>query len=342
MARLVCITGPPCAGKSTYIKEHQSDNDIVFDYDNMAVAITNKSSHAPISTDQHNMIMSLREKWIRTAKRSNADTAWIICTKLTDYMRSLLGDDVEIINLELSEEECYDRLHADKNRPDKDMERHKIFKFFHGGETRMKIEIRSDNVKLSGYVNAVERRSAVLPQRVCRTAPGDFVEVIRSGTFGRALKNNPNITLRFNHERDIDAQCELREDNIGLHAEATISDPEIVNAARSHKLTGWSFGFTRPEAQWTGPDDEGIYTRSISALDLVEVSILTKRPAYPATSVEVRDGEAQEYEYRQLEEENEVEDLTTDLEPEKEAIKSTMDVKQAELDLLNLTKWEEK
>ena len=206
----------------------------------------------------------------------------------------------------------------------------------------MKIEIRSDSVHLSGYVNAVERRSAVLPQRVCRTAPGDFVEVIRSGTFGRALKNNPNITLRFNHERDIDAQCELREDNIGLHAEATISDPEIVNAARSHKLTGWSFGFTNPRDEWSEPDEKGVYTRSISSLNLVEVSILTKRPAYPATSVEVRDGEAQEYEYRQLEEETEVEDLTTDLEPEKEAIKSTMDVKQAELDLLNLTKWEEK
>lgn len=33
----------------------------------------------------------------------------------------------------------------------------------------MKIEIRSDSeVMLSGYVNAVERRSAVLSQRVCR------------------------------------------------------------------------------------------------------------------------------------------------------------------------------
>lgn len=44
----------------------------------------------------------------------------------------------------------------------------------------MKIEIRSDSIHLSGYVNAVERRSAVLPQRICRTAPGNFVEVIRS------------------------------------------------------------------------------------------------------------------------------------------------------------------
>lgn len=206
----------------------------------------------------------------------------------------------------------------------------------------MKIEIRSDSVHLSGYVNAVERHSAVLPQRVCRAALGDFVEVIRSGTFAESLKRNPDVALRFNHERTVADSVELREDNIGLHAEATVSDAEIVRAAREHKLTGWSFGFTNPRDEWSEPDEKGVYTRSISSLDLVEVSILTKRPAYPATSVEVRDGEAQEYEYRHLEEETEVEDLTTDLEPEKEAIKSTMNVKQAELDLLNLTKWEEK
>ena len=204
----------------------------------------------------------------------------------------------------------------------------------------MKIEIRSDSVKLSGYVNAVERRSAVLPQRICRTAPGNFVEVIRSGTFGASLSARPEVQLKFNHERTIGGTgngLELREDNIGLHAEATITDPDVVSAARAHKLTGWSFGFTSPKEDWSDPDSEGVYTRSISGLDLVEVSILTKRPAYPATSVEVRDGETntnsenwyREYEFRQHEEENEVEDST-------ETEINTNNVRQAELDLIRL------
>ena len=210
----------------------------------------------------------------------------------------------------------------------------------------MKIEIRGatvsapESVKLSGYVNAVERRSAVLPQRICRTAPGNFVEVIRSGTFGASLSARPEVQLKFNHERTIGGTgngLELREDNIGLHAEATITDPDVVSAARAHKLTGWSFGFTSPKEDWSDPDSEGVYTRSISGLDLVEVSILTKRPAYPATSVEVRDGETntnsenwyREYEFRQHEEENEVEDST-------ETEINTNNVRQAELDLIRL------
>ena len=208
----------------------------------------------------------------------------------------------------------------------------------------MKIEIRSDSVKLSGYVNAVERRSAVLPQRVCRAAPGDFVEVIKAGTFGASLAAKPEVRLMFNHAETIGStgnELELREDNIGLHAEATITDADVISAARAHKLTGWSFGFTNPKDDWSEPDAEGIYTRSISGLDLIEVSILTKRPAYPATSVEVRDGEATEYEYRHCDDDNDIEDLTdqeqeTQSEPAPEKVASTTSIRQAELDLIKI------
>lgn len=197
----------------------------------------------------------------------------------------------------------------------------------------MKIEIRSDSeVMLSGYVNAVERRSAVLSQIICHTAPGNFCEIIKSGVFGASLKRKPEVRLCFNHVRDIgstSAGLELREDNIGLHAEAVITDAEVVAAAREGRLTGWSFGFTSPVEEWSEPDDKGVYTRSITGLELEEVSILTKRPAYPATSVEVRDGEAQEHEYRTQEEENEVTDLT-------EKTINNMNVRQAELDLICL------
>lgn len=175
----------------------------------------------------------------------------------------------------------------------------------------MKIELRNHSVRLSGYVNAVERKSEVLSRVMCRSAPGDFVEIISSGAFESSLKRRPEVALRFNHELDLDSTrgtLQLREDNIGLHAEAVITDPQVIRAGREGRLTGWSFGFTDPEDTWSEADDKGIYTRTITALDLREVSILTKRPAYPATSVEVRDGEARETEYRKLEEETIVTD----------------------------------
>lgn len=166
----------------------------------------------------------------------------------------------------------------------------------------MNVEIRADNeVVITGYVNAVERKSDVLPKLKSANAPGDFVEIIKSGTFAKSLKRRPNVKLELDHSKVIggtDTNLELREDNIGLHARATITDEETVNAAKNGKLTGWSFGMTRVKSDWDKPEGEKVYTRTISDMDMVEVSILTKRPAYPATSIEVRDGESVDYEVR--------------------------------------------
>ena len=132
----------------------------------------------------------------------------------------------------------------------------------------MNVEIRADNeVVITGYVNAVERKSDVLPKSKSANAPGDFVEIIKSGAFAKSLKRRPNVKLELNHSKVIggtDSNLELREDNIGLHAKATITDEETVKAAKEGKLTGWSFGMTKVKSDWEKNDTENVYTRVIS------------------------------------------------------------------------------
>ncbi|MBQ7071087.1 MAG: HK97 family phage prohead protease, partial [Ruminococcus sp.] len=97
----------------------------------------------------------------------------------------------------------------------------------------MKVEIRADSVELSGYVNAVERKSVLLPKWKGRDAPGDFKERIRQGAFADSLKRLPKVAFKFNHDRtlgDTDSNIELSEDNIGLHARAVITDSEVLSA----------------------------------------------------------------------------------------------------------------
>lgn len=172
----------------------------------------------------------------------------------------------------------------------------------------MKIEIRSDSeVFVSGYVNAVERCSKLLAKEKGRDAPGPFREKIEAGVFAESLSRIPNVKLTFDHGRDIGVTGDnltLREDGIGLHAEALISDEQAVEAAKSGRLTGWSFGFTNAYGDYI-PAGDGTYERDIKGLDLLEVALLTKRPAYTATSVEVRDDEVLEL--------RESDDLTEDM-----------------------------
>ena len=156
----------------------------------------------------------------------------------------------------------------------------------------MKIEIRSnDCAVISGYVNAVERRSKVL----MRPGAPPFRETVKPGTFRKALDRGNPVELKLNHQRtlcDTGSGLELREDNVGLYASAVVTDRETVDAARSGKLTGWSFGFMCLHDNWSSGDG-GVELRELDDIRLDEVSILTniKSPAYIATSIEVRDDE---------------------------------------------------
>lgn len=152
----------------------------------------------------------------------------------------------------------------------------------------MRIELRSDSVVLDGYVNVTLRESRILP-----SPRGQFVEEIKPRTFERALMKNDSIDLLFNHDRGRklgstkEGNLELREDNVGLRAIATVTDSEVMEKARAGELRGWSFGFSSLKDEWSTKAD-GMQKRSIEEMDLYEVSVLSKTPAYIATSIESR------------------------------------------------------
>ena len=130
---------------------------------------------------------------------------------------------------------------------------------------------------------------------------GQFIERICKGAFKKAIERNDNVRILLNHNwcRDLggtkDGNLELHEDNIGLHARATITDKEVIEKAREGSLVGWSFGFKDREVE--NSVERGIPTRDVKDLDLYEVSILdrTKIPAYEGTLISVRSDEEFQY-----------------------------------------------
>lgn len=158
----------------------------------------------------------------------------------------------------------------------------------------MKIKIRADSVEIEGYVNAVERVSKPLWSRI-----GRFIERICAGAFKKALKRADDVHILLNHDWDRDlgsikqGNLELEEDAIGLHARATITDPEVVEDARRGNLVGWSFGFMDRDVE--NAMEDGLPLRKVRDLDLKEVSLLNRKmtPAYNGTLVTTRavDGE---------------------------------------------------
>lgn len=154
----------------------------------------------------------------------------------------------------------------------------------------MRIEIRSDSVILDGYVNAVGRDS-----KPVMTPRGKCIEQIEPRAFEKALNKADNVDILLNHDKNRklgstkEGNLELFEDNIGLRAIATVTDPEVMEKAKKKKLKGWSFGqYVNKDRIEERSDD--IPRRYVEDLDLLEVSIIDDRlnPVYTATSVEMR------------------------------------------------------
>lgn len=169
----------------------------------------------------------------------------------------------------------------------------------------MKVEVREDKVVITGYVNAVERYSKPIREKL-KGKIRIFIERIKSGVFRTALKRNDDVKVLLNHNHNRilattkDGSAKLEEDNIGLRAEVTITDKEVVEKAKNNQLVGWSFGFYANSDE-IGQDGDN-ETRTVTDLDLIEVSILddTKSPAYYGTSIEARSENEKVLEYRTI------------------------------------------
>lgn len=164
----------------------------------------------------------------------------------------------------------------------------------------MRVELRSDGLHISGYVNVPGRQS-----RPVMTPHGMVIETIEQGAFQRAIERARNIQMLLDHDfghvlADTDSHTlTVLEDNVGLRAESVVTDPEVIEGARNGKLRGWSFNIKNPVDEVEQRAD-GLPLRIIKDLDMDEVTLVMNRiPVYSSTSIEVRadsdDGERIEY-----------------------------------------------
>ena len=148
------VYGPPCSGKSTYVKEHKGSTDVLFDYDRIFSAMTYATEHTKSERGfAHRFVMDVRSAFVRTAKNGEhgAEDVWFIITYPSERDREWLEPlNPEYILMDVTEEECLARLEKDDTRPDKEHQAEVIKKWFkdHTEERRrsLKMQIR-DSLK---------------------------------------------------------------------------------------------------------------------------------------------------------------------------------------------------
>jgi HK97 family phage prohead protease len=196
----------------------------------------------------------------------------------------------------------------------------------------MQVEIRADGLHIAGYVNVPGRES-----RPVVTPRGKVIEVIEQRAFQRALQKVDNIDLMVDHERKIastkEGTLKVWEDEIGLRAEAVVTDKEVVEGAKKGKLKGWSFNMMKVVDEIEERTGK-LPLRRVKDFVMTEITLaLRKMPVYSATSIEIRADEAEEVEVRTSECEVNVRDLT-------EKQQKTVDYTEFENKINNLRKGE--
>ena len=148
-------------------------------------------------------------------------------------------------------------------------------------ERRAVIELRRKDRSLEGYAAKfnVEARIA------------DFTEVIRAGAFAESLRAGRDILALVDHDatrilaRTRSQTLKLSEDSAGLQFELSVPDTsagrDVLALAERNDLGGMSFGFLVPPdgERWDGRK------RTLLAIDLREISVVSAWPAYDGTSV---------------------------------------------------------
>lgn len=192
--RFVVVSGPPCSGKSTYVRDNMGDRDVIFDYDRVSAALTYADEHTVNGRAYaHPYVMDMRSSFVATAKNGTgeAETLWFIMTNLTDKVKAWLEPlNPEYIEMQVSEKECLRRLKKDDTRPDKDAWKSVIKKWFadhQQEETEMKSKPMQVVMQASGICKTFWIYDDILPD-----SHDDYGNLVESRTSARYFADNLN------------------------------------------------------------------------------------------------------------------------------------------------------
>lgn len=139
MKRIVIVTGPPCSGKTTYVRSNMGKNDVVFDFDEIkaAVCLCNPHDNKPHARELINNIRHYFIEYVIHDNGNEIDTVFYIeCQANSQWLNRLRRATqayIQVVNCEASLEECLDRLENDDSRPDKASQRSIIMSYFPAG-----------------------------------------------------------------------------------------------------------------------------------------------------------------------------------------------------------------
>ena len=279
------VTGPPCAGKSTYIREHAEPGELVVDFDAIAKALGAVDDHK-----SDGMVLeaarAARAAAIEVAKAG--DAGWIIDT----YLTGTYPETAEIVLLDPGKDVCIERA---KERPEGTVEEiEKWYSRQKGGRT-MDLKYKSfesalgESGTISGYFSTYDK------------TPDSYGDIIEPGAFTETLAKRAEtghpFPLCWNHDLDqiIGTVDTIEDTEKGPLMTASFFDTPLAQEKREIVKSGcvYQFSFAYSVTGWREPtmDEKAVGVMNVlTAVDLFEVSIVPIPANQNAVMTEVKAG----------------------------------------------------
>lgn len=283
------VTGPPCAGKSTYIRENADPGDLVVDFDAIAKALGAEDDHTADGVVME-AAKGARDAAIETARKN--DTGWIIDT----YLTGSYPDTAEIVLLDPGKDACIERAKQD-NRPDGTLD--EIDKWYSrqkGGQSMEHktkdfalVKSAEDAGKISGYFSTYDK------------TPDSYGDIIEPGAFTETLAKRKEtghpFPLCWNHDLDqiIGTVDTIEDTEKGPLMTASFFDTPLAQEKREIVKSGcvYQFSFAYAVTGWREPtaDEKAAGVMNVlTGVDLFEVSIVPIPANQNAVMTEVKAG----------------------------------------------------
>ena len=281
------ITGAPCSGKSTYIKENAKEGDFIIDLDEIAKSL-GVPDHDYSSTVKPSTLWEIRKELIADAIASKDEfDSWIV-----DSMFSgTYPEDAEVIHIAIDKETAIERAKAD-GRPQKTfdgIERYFAEKKGNNMEHKFKsFEMKAtDNGMIAGYFSTYD------------VEPDSYGDIIEKGAFTETFKKREEsghpFPLCFNHDfsKVIGAVDKIEDTDKGPYIEAHFLDTDLAQDVRKMLKSGaiYQFSFAYDVLGWENPSEEqrkaGVWN-VLTKLEVFEISVVTVPANQNAVATEVK------------------------------------------------------
>jgi HK97 family phage prohead protease len=286
------VTGPPAAGKTTYVAEHRKDGDIVVDYDALAVALGQTAPHS-LTGGAAELAKPARDAAIDTVLAGIESDSWIIQTWLNpDRKAQYETAGAEIVTVDPGKDTVLEQATADERPDGTEAEIDRWYE--NGGSYEKKSDaparvMKSFTAKADTSAGKGRFTALVSAFGVADTQH----QVIEAGAFADSLKGftpDQPLPLLWDHKWDDiwshigSASAKETDEGLQIDAQLDMNNPtaqqaySLLTQGRVHEF---SIGGYIDDKDIT-TDEQGL--EHISIFDLTEVS-MTLKGANPATKL---------------------------------------------------------